>query len=104
MPAVRRNHHLIECDAIVDIADILDHKARVGGISRSRARRQGIAAPEPDVTERLVARGDVGNGFDAARLQSPGEHQCIHADAGQSAAIDVDRMHAAACGDPNIPI
>src|SRR4029077_3055416 len=52
---------------------------------------------QPD--EILIARGHVGHGLDPPRLKGSGEHQRIHADPRESAAIDIDRIHAAARGD-----
>ena len=74
---------------------------------RGRVARDGqevaYSSDAPGAKERglqtdeiLIARGHVWNGLDAARLQSPGEHQCVHAYAGQRAAIDVNGIDAAA--------
>ena len=41
----------------------------------------------------LVARGQMGNGFDAAGFQSAGHNQRVHADAGHGSAVDVDGIH-----------
>src|SRR3989338_1898697 len=42
-----------------------------------------------------VARGEVRDGFHPGLLDGAGEHDGVHAHAGQGAAVDVDRVHAA---------
>ena len=46
-----------------------------------------------------VARGEVRNRFDAARLQRAGHHHGVHAHARQRAAVDVDGVDAASGHD-----
>src|SRR5690242_10728469 len=47
----------------------------------------------------LVPRGDMRDGFDAARLQSAGKHERVHAHTREGTAIDVNRVYAAAGRD-----
>ena len=42
-----------------------------------------------------VARGEMRNRFEAVGFERAGEHERVHSDAGERAAIDVNRIHVA---------
>ena len=54
------------------------------------AQQSGL---QPD--DILIPRGEMRNGFHAARFESAGNDECVHADASHGAGIDVDGMHFA---------
>ena len=100
---IQARGHFHESDGV----DFID-PARLARRRRIAGNGQEVANPAdaPGAEQRglqtdeiLVPRGDVRNRFHSARLQGSGQHQRVHAHAGQRAAIDVDGIHAAAGDD-----